>query len=148
MTNLSGDSNGGHSSSSGYGSIWDRGRKLGKRSPFVPRPSLSDFSEQSGSASCFTIETNACHCEGVKLALINGASSTHRHRVQKVPPQNKKIAHNRLLLLEIDSVAKVQLSGEHPALQERTGKPPWWSDRNRRSVVLLMSFANFTSRFQ
>jgi hypothetical protein len=67
--------------------------------------------------------------------LINGASSTHGHRVQKVPPQNKKIAHNRLLLLEIDSVAKVQLSGGHPALPERTGKPPWCSDRNRRFVI-------------
>jgi hypothetical protein len=66
-----------HSSSSGYGSIWDQGRKLTKRSPFGPLPSLTDFSEQSGSASCFTIEKNACHCEGVKLAfLINGASST------------------------------------------------------------------------
>jgi hypothetical protein len=48
----------------------------------------------------------------------------------------------RLLLLEIDSVAKVQLSGEHPALQERTGKPPWWSGRNRRFVVLFMLSTN------
>ncbi len=92
-----------------YGSIWDQ------------RSSLTDCREYLGSASCFTIQTNACQRDGVKLALTG---------------TEFKVVRNRLLLLEIDSVTKVQLSGEHPGLQERTGKPPWWSAGNRCFVVL------------